>query len=78
MDTNLRKIHWENVFQTKDTTKVSWFQPVPETSIRLVQQFSASKTVKIIDVGAGDSFLADNLLELGYSKFRFLTFRVKL
>lgn len=72
MDTIIRKAHWENVFETKDTTKVSWYQPVPETSIRLLQQLPVSKTAKIIDVGAGDSFLADNLIKEGYNNISLL------
>lgn len=67
-----RKIHWETVFETKDTTKVSWYQPIPETSIKLIEKLNLPKTAKIIEVGSGDSFLADFLLEKGYSEITLL------
>lgn len=67
-----RKIHWETVFQTKDTTTVSWFQPIPETSLKLIDKLNLPKTAKIIEVGSGDSYLADFLLEKGYSEITLL------
>lgn len=67
MDTKERKKHWENIFATKDTTKVSWYEPVPETSIELINELPLTKNAKIIEVGSGDSFLADALLEKGFS-----------
>lgn len=67
-----RKRHWENVFQTKDTTKVSWYQPVPETSLKLIEQLNLPKSARIIEVGSGDSFLGDFLLEKGYSEITLL------
>lgn len=67
-----RKIHWETVFQTKDTTKVSWHQPVPETSLKLIDKLNLPKTARIIEVGSGDSYLGDFLLEKGYSEITLL------
>lgn len=61
-----RKKHWETIYQTKQLDEVSWFQPTPETSLRFFKQFDVPKTAKIIDVGGGDSFLIDHLLDLGY------------
>jgi len=62
-----RKKHWETIYQTKDLKDVSWFQPTPETSLDFLKQFNISLNAKIIDVGGGDSFLVDHLLELGYT-----------
>lgn len=62
-----RKNHWENIYQTKELGEVSWFQPNPETSLSFFKQFNIPTTAKIIDVGGGDSFLVDNLLDLGYN-----------
>jgi len=67
-----RKLHWETVFQTKDTTKVSWYQPVPLTSLRLIEKLNLPKSAKIIEIGSGDSFLADHLLEKGYTEISML------
>lgn len=62
-----RKAHWENVFATKQETEVSWFQEKPETSINFFIENNISKEAKIIDIGGGDSYLIDNLLDLGYT-----------
>ncbi|MBS1740477.1 SAM-dependent methyltransferase [Elizabethkingia anophelis] len=61
-----RKKHWENIYQTKELKDVSWFQPTPETSLGFFKQFNVPTTAKIIDIGGGDSFLVDHLLDLGY------------
>ena len=66
MKTNERKAHWENVYQTKDVTKVNWYQSVPETSLRLIKKLSMPASSKIIDVGSGNSNLPDFLIEKGY------------
>ena len=62
-----RKNHWENIFSTKKVDEVSWYQPTPITSLDFLKEFNLSKTAKIIDVGGGDSFLVDHLLNLGYT-----------
>ncbi len=61
-----RKKHWENIYQTKQLDEVSWFEPVPETSLSFLKQFNIPTTAKIIDIGGGDSFLVDYLLDMGY------------
>ena len=61
-----RKNHWENIYQTKELKDVSWFQPTPETSLDFFKQFKVSTNAKVIDIGGGDSFLVDHLLDLGY------------
>ena len=67
MTTNFdRKQHWENIYQTKELNEVSWFQPNPATSLAFFKQFNVLVTANIIDIGGGDSFLVDHLLELGY------------
>ncbi len=61
-----KKQHWENVFSTKKETEVSWYQQKPETSINFFIENDIPKEVKIIDIGGGDSYLIDYLLEMGY------------
>jgi len=61
-----RKKHWEIIYSTKQLNEVSWYQQTPETSLNFIQDLNISKTARIIDIGGGDSFLIDNLLELGY------------
>lgn len=72
MNTDERKAHWENVFETKDTRKVSWYQSNPATSLKLIEKLNISKTSKIIEVGSGDSYLGDYLLQKGYSNITLL------
>lgn len=61
-----RKKHWEKIYQTKQNIEVSWFEPTPETSLDFFKQFNVPTTAKVIDIGGGDSFLVDHLLESGY------------
>lgn len=62
-----KKAHWENVFATKQETEVSWYQQKPLTSIQFFIDNEIPKSAKIIDIGGGDSYLIDNLLEMGFS-----------
>lgn len=62
-----RKKHWEGIYETKQLTEVSWYQPTPQTSLDFISMFDIPKTAKIIDVGGGDSFLVDHLLDLGFT-----------
>jgi len=61
-----RKKHWENIYQTKELEEVSWYEPTPEVSLNFVKQFNIPITAKIIDIGGGDSFFVDHLLDLGF------------
>ena len=61
------KKHWENIYQKKEIDGVSWYQKVPVESLQLIKKYSISNSDKIIDIGCGKSFLADNLLELNYT-----------
>ena len=61
-----RKKHWEEIYQTKQLNEVSWFQPIPETSLDFFKHFDVPTHAKIIDIGGGDSFLVDHLLAMGY------------
>lgn len=64
---NSSKQHWENIYETKNTTKdVSWYQDIPKTSINLILSTGVDKNANIIDIGGGDSKLVDMLLELGF------------
>ncbi len=67
-----RKQHWENIYTTKQPDEVSWFQPVPVTSLDFVKYFDIPFTARIIDIGGGDSLFADHLLDLGYKSITIL------
>ena len=66
------KEHWEDVWTRKKSNEVSWYQKYPKTSIDLILSTNSSKDAKIIDVGGGDSNLADKLLDLGFKKITVL------
>jgi len=61
-----RKKHWDKVYQTKNVDEVSWYQPTPSTSLEFIEELQIPLSAKIIDIGGGDSFLVDHLLDLGY------------
>jgi SAM-dependent methyltransferase len=67
-----KKQHWETVFTTKAENEVSWYQKEPQTSIQLIQACKVPKDAKIIDIGGGDSYLIDSLLDLGYTNLYLL------
>ncbi len=58
--------HWNNVYNTKAVDEVSWFQPYPKTSMEFVKLFNLPLEASIIDIGGGDSYFVDALLEKGY------------
>ena len=58
--------HWDAVYGTRPTDSVSWYQPWPATSLRLLDMTSPLRG-PVVDVGAGPSFLADALVERGWS-----------
>ena len=69
---NAYKDHWENVYNTKKENQVSWFQSTPQKSIDLIKSINLDLKSNIIDVGAGDSRLVDNLITLGFKNITVL------
>jgi len=67
-----RETHWEKVYQTKAPDAVSWYRPHLETSIALIERTGAGHSSAIIDVGGGESTLADDLLARGYQNITVL------
>lgn len=57
-----KKEHWDEVYETKTLTEVSWYEPMPETSLACIADCNLEKDDAIIDIGGGDSFLAEFLL----------------
>ena len=60
------RLHWERVYQTKQPTEVSWYRPHLEISLQLIEEAVPDRDAHIIDVGAGESSLVDDLLAHGY------------
>ena len=66
------KTHWEKVYTTKEPEAVSWYRAHLETSLVLVERAADSRSASIIDIGAGESTLVDDLLAKGYENITVL------
>jgi len=60
------RLHWEKVYRAKQPTEVSWYRPHLEISLELIEDAAPDRDAAIIDVGAGESTLVDDLLARGY------------
>lgn len=58
--------HWDQVYDTKAAHEVSWYQQRPLTSLALIEAAALDPATAVIDIGAGTSTLADELLAAGY------------
>jgi SAM-dependent methyltransferase len=58
--------HWERVYQTKEPTEVSWYQPEAQLSLELIRRVAPDPDAPVIDIGGGASTLVDGLLDAGY------------
>lgn len=61
-----RQEHWTRVYEEKDPTSVSWYQPEAEPSLRALDRLGAQPSSSLIDVGGGASTLVDALLARGW------------
>jgi ubiquinone/menaquinone biosynthesis C-methylase UbiE len=66
------KAHWENIYQTKDATQVSWFQERPAVSLDIIEKTRVDKAGQIIEIGGGASLLVDYLLANDYQNITVL------
>ena len=64
--------HWQHVYSTRDTNRVSWFTPHLDCSLALIKQYAPHLSDGIIDVGGGASTLVDDLLAAGYQNLSVL------
>ena len=60
------KTHWEQIYHTKEATRVSWYQLHPHLSLQYIQNTGLGRDAHIIDVGGGASTLVDHLLDDGF------------
>ena len=66
------KDHWEQVYSTKPTDGVSWYQPHADQSLALIQGTGLPAGASVIDVGGGASTLVDDLLAHHYTNLTVL------
>jgi len=69
---NKKKEHWESIYAMKDDHQVSWYQDVPKTSLRLINELQLSLESSIIDIGGGNSNFTIELQKLGYKNLSVL------
>ena len=60
------EVHWENVYATKDSSEVSWFEESPKLSLELIAAAYDGRG-GVVDIGGGASRLAGALVEAGYA-----------
>ncbi|MEY3755708.1 MAG: hypothetical protein RLY27_2328 [Pseudomonadota bacterium] len=60
------KQHWNQIYTTKASDNVSWFQEHSRQSLELIHNTGLGNNAAIIDVGGGASKLVDALTEKGY------------
>ncbi len=61
-----RQQHWQQVYDSRDVSEVSWFQDEPSVSLRLVESV-ADPSCTVVDVGGGASLLVDALVVRGFT-----------
>ena len=64
--------HWESIYGSKAPDAVSWYRPHLEVSLDLIERCAAGASASIIDVGAGESTLVDDLVSQGYREITVL------
>jgi SAM-dependent methyltransferase len=62
-----RRTHWETVYSTKQPEDVTWYQPEPELSLKLIRRTLVRRDAAIVDIGGGASTLADHLVRDGFT-----------
>lgn len=58
---------WDKIYTQKAADQVSWYRPHLEASVSMIEQAGGGSSASVIDVGAGESTLVDDLLGRGYS-----------
>lgn len=61
------KEHWDTVYADKSWEQVSWHQKAPEPSLTWIHGLALAKNAHILDMGCGESYLIDSLLQKGYT-----------
>lgn len=67
-----RRAHWENVYNTKGESDVSWFQENPAPSLELIDLAGVTPGSSIVDIGGGASRLVDALIDRGFENLTVL------
>lgn len=60
------KAHWDRIYHDKTSDQLSWTEEIPLTSLAFIHSFGLGPDARILDVGGGESRLADCLLDEGF------------
>ncbi len=61
------KEHWDEIYEALDTDELTWYEEIPEPSLRLLSECRINKDEPVLDMGAGASTLIDHLMDRGFS-----------
>jgi len=61
------KTHWDQVYHSKEVSKLGWHEDTPLPSINLIEKSGISKNARILQIGAGASTLIDHLFKSGFT-----------
>ncbi len=61
------KEHWDEIYEALDADELTWYEEIPEASIKLLSKCHINKDESILDVGAGASTFIDYLINQGFS-----------
>ena len=64
--------HWNEVYESRGVDQRNWSEPEPTTSLELLDVLGVTPGDSLIDIGAGESTLADQLLARGFSDLSIL------
>ena len=57
--------HWNTIYRKKTDDQVSWFETLPEISLKMLDAAGLNRDSCVVDVGGGDSRLVDALTAKG-------------
>lgn len=64
--TTEREEFWEQRYRTADVSTVSWYEPTPDLSLRMLDAAGVTAADSVVDVGGGASALAETLWRRGF------------
>ena len=62
------KEHWNEIYEALDVDELTWYEEIPESSIKLLAKCHINKDEPVLDVGAGASTFIDHLIDKGFKK----------
>ena len=64
---NALQEYWNTVYSANPEDQLGWYEAVPHISLDLIDHCSLAKNDPILDVGSGNAFLVDHLINQNYT-----------